>query len=57
MGVSAAGLQEEHADGWIGGEPVREDATRRSRTDDDVVVALSFSHRYAQRANERTGGS
>src|SRR6266511_1770149 len=34
--VAPAGLQEQDADRWIGGEPIREHATRRSRADDHV---------------------
>src|SRR5207249_11116141 len=56
--VAPAGLQKQHADRRIGGEPIGENAARRSRADDDVVVALAPGRLYSRpAASRRTGGS
>jgi hypothetical protein len=56
MGVGAARFEEEDADGWIGGQSVCEHAARRTRPDDDVVIALAISHAlpYRDRRSDDT---
>ena len=42
--VHAAGLEQQHAHSGVGGETVRQHATSRSRSDDDIVV-FAFDRR------------
>ena len=53
ISIGAAGLQQQHAAGRIGRQPVRDHAAGRSGADDDVVIALS---RHASSRRIRPSG-